>query len=422
MPKTLIFVSRKDTADHLMDVLMSEGYPTASLHGNMSQQSRTVAMERFRSGRSRVLVATDVAGRGLDVKDIENVINYDFPDVGGGVEDYVHRIGRTGRANNKGQAYTLLTNLNLKSEKRMEELEGVLMRSEQLVPPEIAQAAERSKRRNGSSGRSGGDHRYGSRGGGGRGGGFRGGGGGRGGGGRGEERGRFSQGRGHKNSRSSGNYLKEDSSSRSNNRYGNGDRGGPGRKFGGQDSGSGMGRYSRDGERDSRSNSRPPRSFNDYYGADAGGDGYAGDREFKSDSRRTKGGRSNSSRKVSRSTSTWDSDEYGGGGGSGDFELINRMGRTTGAPRKQALPGSSDENSKDYGGSNSSSSRSGGGSGGRRTVTTYADKIKELKSGGSPFVKVSTRQSSSKSYEVDYDGDSEAMPFPFKSSSASRVK
>jgi hypothetical protein len=96
----------------------------------------------------RILVATDVAGRGLDVKDIANVINFDFPEGGTGVEDYVHRIGRTARGTAKGTAYTFLTPANLTNAKRVRELVGVLQRCEQEVPHELDAIFHRLDRSN----------------------------------------------------------------------------------------------------------------------------------------------------------------------------------------------------------------------------------------------------------------------------------
>jgi ATP-dependent RNA helicase DDX5/DBP2 len=95
--KSLVFVSRKMNCDHIAEQLRYEGYKVASLHGDMQQVQRQRVLDNFKAGKIRVLVATDVAGRGLDVKDIQNVINYDFPEGTSGVEDYVHRIGRTAR-------------------------------------------------------------------------------------------------------------------------------------------------------------------------------------------------------------------------------------------------------------------------------------------------------------------------------------
>ena len=94
IPKTLIFVARKIQCDDLVYALQAEGYQADSLHGDKSQQSRSITLDRFRSNRVQILVATDVAARGLDVKGIDSVINYDFPTNNSGVEDYVHRIGQ----------------------------------------------------------------------------------------------------------------------------------------------------------------------------------------------------------------------------------------------------------------------------------------------------------------------------------------
>jgi superfamily II DNA/RNA helicase len=91
-------------------------------------------MEAFRRGHIRILVATDVAARGLDVKDVSVVINYDFPAGKGGIEDYVHRIGRTARGNNTGTSYSFLT---YKDRDRVDELIGILKRSDQKVPAEL---------------------------------------------------------------------------------------------------------------------------------------------------------------------------------------------------------------------------------------------------------------------------------------------
>lgn len=90
-PKTILFMGRKADCDFLADRLSDNGFPSSPLHGDLSQDARNRTMDRFRAGQTRILVATDVAARGLDIKDIEVVINYDFPS--SGVEDYVHRIG-----------------------------------------------------------------------------------------------------------------------------------------------------------------------------------------------------------------------------------------------------------------------------------------------------------------------------------------
>jgi ATP-dependent RNA helicase DDX5/DBP2 len=178
VPKTIIFLSRKMSCDDLCYDLRKQGYYVDSLHGDKSQNYRQVAMDRFRNNRLQVLVATDVAARGLDVKDIDTVINYDFPVGNSGVEDYVHRIGRTARGENSGRAFTFFTRGD---KDRATELCGVLKRSEQEIPAEL----EGMCRRRGPSagGRGGGRGGGGYRGGGGGRGGYRGGGGGGGGGG-----------------------------------------------------------------------------------------------------------------------------------------------------------------------------------------------------------------------------------------------
>ena len=135
--KTIIFVSRKMSCDEVAFELKKAGFSCGTLHGDKSQAVRSEVMEKFRQGRLDVLVATDVAARGLDVKDIMNVINYDFPEGQNAVENYVHRIGRTARGSSSGDAYTFLTNKNMVYPSTMKELVGVLRRCEQEVPAEL---------------------------------------------------------------------------------------------------------------------------------------------------------------------------------------------------------------------------------------------------------------------------------------------
>ena len=104
--KTIIFCEKKRGCEALKEQLGRRGVSASALHGDKSQQERDYTMQQFKSGALRVLVATDVAGRGLDVKDVGVVINYDAPS---SAEDYVHRIGRTGRVGARGVAFTLLT-------------------------------------------------------------------------------------------------------------------------------------------------------------------------------------------------------------------------------------------------------------------------------------------------------------------------
>ena len=102
----LVFTRTKHRAKKLAQVLVGQGFSCASLQGNLSQNRRKAALDGFRSGEYRILVATDIAARGIDVSEITHVINYDIPDT---VEAYTHRIGRTGRAAKTGDAFTFVT-------------------------------------------------------------------------------------------------------------------------------------------------------------------------------------------------------------------------------------------------------------------------------------------------------------------------
>ncbi|PKY18068.1 P-loop containing nucleoside triphosphate hydrolase protein [Rhizophagus irregularis] len=104
--RTLIFVDRQEAADNLLRDLIRKGYPCMSLHGGKDQLDRDSTIADFKSGVCQLLIATSVAARGLDVKQLKLVINFECPNH---MEDYVHRVGRTGRAGNKGTAYTFIT-------------------------------------------------------------------------------------------------------------------------------------------------------------------------------------------------------------------------------------------------------------------------------------------------------------------------
>jgi ATP-dependent RNA helicase RhlE len=102
----LVFTRTKQRAKRLSEILFKAGYGATSLQGNLSQARRQAALNGFRSGKYQILVATDIAARGIDVSGVSHVVNYDIPDT---AEAYIHRIGRTGRAEHKGKAFNLVT-------------------------------------------------------------------------------------------------------------------------------------------------------------------------------------------------------------------------------------------------------------------------------------------------------------------------
>ena len=105
--KVLVFARTKHGAERLATMLIRKGFKAESIHGNKNQSKRQQALNMFKDSRIQVLVATDVAARGLDIADVSHVINYDVPAT---YDDYVHRIGRTGRANKRGKALTFVQN------------------------------------------------------------------------------------------------------------------------------------------------------------------------------------------------------------------------------------------------------------------------------------------------------------------------
>jgi ATP-dependent RNA helicase RhlE len=103
--KVLVFGQTKHGVEKLSELLVKRGFKAVSIHGNKNQAQRQRALDDFKAGRIDIMVATDVAARGLDINDITHVINYDLPTTH---EDYIHRIGRTGRGNKKGKAFTFV--------------------------------------------------------------------------------------------------------------------------------------------------------------------------------------------------------------------------------------------------------------------------------------------------------------------------
>ncbi|KAL8230592.1 hypothetical protein R6Q57_000370 [Mikania cordata] len=134
--RILIFVETKKGCDQVTRQLRMDGWPALSIHGDKSQDERDWVLAEFKSGRSLIMTATDVAARGLDVKGIKCVINYDFPT---SLEDYVHRIGRTGRAGAKGIAVTFFTHSNAKHAK---ELVKILQEAGQVVPVALSSMSQ----------------------------------------------------------------------------------------------------------------------------------------------------------------------------------------------------------------------------------------------------------------------------------------
>jgi ATP-dependent RNA helicase RhlE len=151
MTQVLVFVGTKFGTARLASWLERQGINATAIHGDKSQQERTKALEVFKSGEARVLVATDVAARGLDIDDLPHVINYELPRV---AEDYIHRIGRTGRAGKKGEATSLVAP---EEKSRLAEIERLTkFKIEQSVvpgfepgsvaPPEEHERSERGER------------------------------------------------------------------------------------------------------------------------------------------------------------------------------------------------------------------------------------------------------------------------------------
>eukprot|EP00467_Chlorarachnion_reptans_P005098 CAMPEP_0114530472 /NCGR_PEP_ID=MMETSP0109-20121206/25465_1 /TAXON_ID=29199 /ORGANISM="Chlorarachnion reptans, Strain CCCM449" /LENGTH=513 /DNA_ID=CAMNT_0001713101 /DNA_START=13 /DNA_END=1554 /DNA_ORIENTATION=+ len=141
--KILIFSQTKRGADQLTRYLRDEGFGARAIHGDKSQQDRDFTLHEFKNGKSPIMVATDVASRGLDVRDLSLVINYDFPQA---TEDYIHRIGRTGRAGQKGTAITFFTS---KDAKKADELIEILIEAKQVVPKELERFRGYGRRRGG---------------------------------------------------------------------------------------------------------------------------------------------------------------------------------------------------------------------------------------------------------------------------------
>ncbi|KAJ6499727.1 P-loop containing nucleoside triphosphate hydrolase protein [Mycena vitilis] len=126
---TLVFVETKRMADMLSDFLMANHLPATSIHGDRTQREREMALQTFRTGRTPIMVATAVAARGLDIPNVTHVVNYDLPS---DIDDYVHRIGRTGRAGNTGVSTAFF---NRGNKNIVRELVELLREANQEIPP-----------------------------------------------------------------------------------------------------------------------------------------------------------------------------------------------------------------------------------------------------------------------------------------------
>lgn len=153
----LIFVETKRNCDYVEDVLCGQGFPACSIHGDKSQREREEALRSFKRGETPVMVATDVASRGLDIPNVTQVVNYDLPS---NTDDYVHRIGRTGRAGNTGSA---LAYINEKNSNIARELYNLLEENEQVIPTWLGQMASYSGGGRGRGGGRRGGNNFGSR-------------------------------------------------------------------------------------------------------------------------------------------------------------------------------------------------------------------------------------------------------------------
>lgn len=135
--RALIFVDRQESADRLLKDLMRKGYPCMSIHGGKDQIDRDSTIDDFKAGVVPIMIATSVAARGLDVKQLKLVVNYDSPNH---LEDYVHRAGRTGRAGNTGTAVTFITD---DQERYSLDIAKALRQSGQEVPDELQKLVDR---------------------------------------------------------------------------------------------------------------------------------------------------------------------------------------------------------------------------------------------------------------------------------------
>ena len=135
--QTLVFARTKRGTERLAKSLVRDGFSAAMIHGDRTQSQRVAALNGFQEGRYQILVATDVASRGIHVDDVAHVINYDMPQL---PEDFIHRVGRTGRAGLRGRATTIVTSaesIELRSIERALKLKVTRMRMGEMHRREV---------------------------------------------------------------------------------------------------------------------------------------------------------------------------------------------------------------------------------------------------------------------------------------------
>jgi superfamily II DNA/RNA helicase len=141
----IIFCNRKTTVRDLAQSLKRDGFSAGEIHGDMEQRDRIAELDRFKAGTINILVASDVAARGIDIKGVSHVFNYDAP---WHPDDYIHRIGRTGRAGATGVAYTLVTSADAEAIENIEKLTGLkIERLGKVAKPETSEAPKEPKPR-----------------------------------------------------------------------------------------------------------------------------------------------------------------------------------------------------------------------------------------------------------------------------------
>jgi probable ATP-dependent RNA helicase DDX4 len=139
--KTMIFLDQKKGADILAFFLIQKGYKVTSIHGDRLQSQRETALNEFKSGKSKIIVCTSVAARGLDIDKVQHVINFDLPNT---IDEYVHRIGRTGRCGNPGKAISFFDSDNANDRSLARQLVRTLLTAQQTVPEWLSNEAENS--------------------------------------------------------------------------------------------------------------------------------------------------------------------------------------------------------------------------------------------------------------------------------------